>query len=327
MNILRKLFVRGPAQAGSASESSLAGPTSAATRADEAPPSLGAPDSGVRKKADVITDTSPTGMVAAIADGLEACFLLLASAPGGESRTTDGITAAITGLPLFIFNGVFRTQLDVRLPAPEIDRRIGEVVAYLRARSVPFGWWMLPDDHPPDLQAHVVAAGFAFAGEQPGMAIALDQLGPAPQTPKDITVGEVTGVEGIGAHMGLVASGSGLPPEFEQAFLALLQRLPCGPGTPLRYFLAREQGEPVGTSLVVLSGGAAGIFSVATAPQARGRGVGTLVTDVALRAARDEGHRIAMLESSQMGYDVYRRLGFEEYCKIGHYVWTGNADA
>jgi GNAT superfamily N-acetyltransferase len=261
-------------------------------------------------------------MVAAIADGLEACFLLLATAPGGKSRTTDGITVAITGLPFFIFNGVFRTRLDSRLPSPEIDRRIAEVVTDLRSRGVPFGWWMMPDDSPPDLRARLVASDFAPAGEQPGMAIALDQLGPAPQTPKDVTVAEVTDEEGIAAHMRLVASGSGLPPEFELAFLALLQRLPFGPGKPTRLFLAREQGEPVGTSVLVLSGGAAGIFSVATAPQARGRGVGTLVTDVALRAAREEGHRIAILESSQMGYNVYRRLGFEEYCQIGHYAWA-----
>lgn len=326
MNFLRKLFGRGTAQDSKASESSLSSPTTGPTLTDEALVSSGGSGLVAREMAEIMTDTSRAGMIAAIADGLEACFLLLATAPGGESRTTDGITVAITGLPFFIFNGVFRTRLDVRLPAPEIDRRIGEVVAYLRSRGVPFGWWMLPGDQPPDLRARLVTSDFAPAGDQPGMAIALDQLGPAPQTPKDVAVAEVTDVEGIGAHMRLVASGSSLPPELELAFLALLRRLPFGPGKPIRYFLAHEHGEPVGTSLIVLSGRAAGIFSVATAPQARGRGVGALVTDAALRAAREEGHRIAILESSQMGYNVYRRLGFEEYCQIGHYAWTGEVD-
>jgi GNAT superfamily N-acetyltransferase len=324
MNILRKLFGRGTAQEVTARESSLAGPPSGPILTDEALLSSGR---GGVVTPEVMTDTSPTGMSAAIADGLEACFLLLATAPGGESHKTDGITVAFTGLPFFLFNGVFRTRLDVHLPAPELDRRIGEVVTYLRSRGVPFGWSVLPDDYPPDLQARLVASGFAPAGEQPGMAIALDQLGPAPQSPEGIAVAEVTDMEGIGVHMHLVASGSGLPPDFERAFLTLLQRLPFGPGKPIRYFLASEQGEPVGTSLVVLSGRVAGIFSVATVPQARGRGVGTLVTDLALRAAREEGHRIAILESSQMGYNVYRRIGFEEYCRIEHYAWTGEAGA
>jgi ribosomal protein S18 acetylase RimI-like enzyme len=71
----------------------------------------------------------------------------------------------------------------------------------------------------------------------------------------------------------------------------------------------------------------AGIFNVITVPEARGRGVGALVTDAALRVAREMGYRIAVLESSGMGYNVYRRLGFEEYGKIGHYMWSAPTSA
>jgi ribosomal protein S18 acetylase RimI-like enzyme len=278
-------------------------------------------------KAEIMTDTSPAGMVAAIAEALEATFLLLATAPGGEARTEDGITVAITGLPISDFNGVFRTRLDPSLAAAEIDRRIGEVVAYLHSRGVPFGWWVMPNDCPPDLRARLVTHGFAPEGERPGMAIALEQLRPAPQSPQDAAIEEVTDARGLGEHTHLMAIGFGMPPELETAFRALLQGLPFGPSASVRCFLAHEHGQPVGTSVVVLSGRAAGIFNVITAPEARGRGVGALVTDAALRAAREAGHRIAVLESSRMGYNLYRRLGFEEYCKIGHYAWSGETDA
>jgi ribosomal protein S18 acetylase RimI-like enzyme len=277
--------------------------------------------------AEMLTDTSPAGMRAAIGDVIETTFLLLATAPGGEARRTDGVTTAITGLPVSDFNGVFRTRLHPRLPSPEIDQRIAETLAYLRSRGVPFGWWRLPDDSPSDLHARLVATGLMPEGEQPAMAIDLEQPRPEPRMPKDVTVAEVTDQEGIGAHMRLAANGFGMPVEIEDAFRALVLALPYGPGTPLRYFLATERGEPIGTSLVVVSGGAAGIFNVATAPQARDRGVGTLVTDIALRVAREVGHRIAILETSSMGYHVYQRMGFGEYGTVGHYAWTGEADA
>jgi hypothetical protein len=42
---------------------------------------------------------------------------------------------------------------------------------------------------------------------------------------------------------------------------------------------------------------------------------------VPLREAWDLGYRIGVLGSSEMGYPVYRRLGFEERCRIGLYEW------
>ena len=45
------------------------------------------------------------------------------------------------------------------------------------------------------------------------------------------------------------------------------------------------------------------------------------VTLAALREARDLGFTIGVLGSSEMGYGVYLRLGFIEYCRIGLYEW------
>jgi ribosomal protein S18 acetylase RimI-like enzyme len=55
------------------------------------------------------------------------------------------------------------------------------------------------------------------------------------------------------------------------------------------------------------------ISNVATLPEARNRGLGRAVTLAAMHAGAEAGATIAVLESSEMGLNVYRRLGFEEF--------------
>jgi ribosomal protein S18 acetylase RimI-like enzyme len=272
--------------------------------------------------AGILTDTSAAGMVEAIESTLDACLLLLASTPRGETRSDGGISIGITGIPDSDFNGVYRTRLDPGLPEAAIEARITDVVADLRFRAIPFGWWVMPTDRPSDLRARLAAHGFTSQGERPAMAVDLDRPRTPPLTPADLAIEESADVDGLREHTRLMAIGFGMPPDLETAFRELLQELPYGPGTPMRYFLARERGQPVGTSLLILAGGAAGIFNVITAPEARGRGVGAAVTDVALRTAREAGQRIAVLESSRLGYHAYQRLGFTEYGKVGHFEWV-----
>ena len=75
------------------------------------------------------------------------------------------------------------------------------------------------------------------------------------------------------------------------------------------------------TSASFYAAGVAGIYCVSTVERARRQGIGAAVTLAALREARDLGFTIGVLTSSEMGYPVYRRLGFVEHCRIGLYEW------
>ena len=56
-------------------------------------------------------------------------------------------------------------------------------------------------------------------------------------------------------------------------------------------------------------------------PEARGRGVGAAITLAPLLEARHLGFHIGILQASHLGYNVYRRLGFQDFGKLGHYRW------
>ena len=75
------------------------------------------------------------------------------------------------------------------------------------------------------------------------------------------------------------------------------------------------------TSSQFLGAGAAGVYFVFTFEQARRRGVGAALTLAPPKTTREMGYRIGVLGSSEMGFPVYRRLGFREHCRIGVYEW------
>ena len=56
---------------------------------------------------------------------------------------------------------------------------------------------------------------------------------------------------------------------------------------------------------------------VGTVPEARGRGLARRLLLRALYDARAAGSTVSSLQSSRLGYPVYRRLGYVELCRLG----------
>jgi GNAT superfamily N-acetyltransferase len=91
---------------------------------------------------------------------------------------------------------------------------------------------------------------------------------------------------------------------------------------PLRW-VGRVDGNVVASSRINIGAGVAGLYAISTLPGFRGRGFGRAMTIAALRAARSIGYRIAVLQSSDLGYGVYKRLGFRELFTYDVWVHPG----
>ena len=78
-----------------------------------------------------------------------------------------------------------------------------------------------------------------------------------------------------------------------------------------RTYLARSGNEVVSTSIGYTIGATVAIFNVATPAAHRGRGYGAAVTAAAALGGFRDGAELAWLQASEMGFSVYRGLGFE----------------
>jgi GNAT superfamily N-acetyltransferase len=139
--------------------------------------------------------------------------------------------------------------------------------------------------------------------------------------PEGLEIERVRDEEGLLAWEDVLGRGFGEGPR-EAAWAAeMYRRVGLDEDATWRHYLGLFGGAPVATSTLFLGAGVAGIYFVSTVEEVRRRGIGAALTLAPLLEARKIGYRTGVLGASEMGYPVYRRLGFAEYCRIGLYEW------
>jgi ribosomal protein S18 acetylase RimI-like enzyme len=236
------------------------------------------------------------------------------SRPGGEIRAGDDVTCCSTGLAFRSVNCAVAIDLD----PTTADERIADVRDWFVARGVPWRWLVGPTSRPADLGERLIRAGFELVSDGAGMALALDGFEPE-SPPAGVEIATVDDVAGLEDWEGLQRRALALDDVRTRAWRDAHDRA-LSAELPMRVWVARLDGVPVAASGLFVAAGVAGIYNVATVPEARGRGIGRAVTIAALAEGVARGHRTAVLGASEMGYPVYRRLGFREVSRLRSYA-------
>lgn len=235
--------------------------------------------------------------------------------PGTEAADSPACLRVRTTVPFAYLNAVVCRDLPT---GAALDALIAETRADYAAHGSPHSWYVTPFTTPADVGEALTARGLVRQ-EQANMAMDLAALPETAPVPANCTIEEVYGAERFDAWGRTYVTGLGMPPAMAAGALATLRGMPSGPGTPLRRYLARLGGTAVASATLFMGGGAAGIYNVATLPEARGRGIATAVTLAALREAQRQGETVGVLHASETAYSVYRRMGFAECCTWGCY--------
>jgi len=272
---------------------------------------------------DVLVDFSTPRLLAAIRANLFEFYEYLGRSPKAERYDSSELSWVLTGISHPFLNNVLRTQLNPN----NVDDRIEETLTHFRSKDSPqLSWWVEAEQQPADLGERLIAHGLTYSEGSLGMAVDLLALNEEATSPSGLTIETVNDKEelskwiqpwffGFGGHDGFGGRDE------RNASVELFAGL--GFDLPLRSYLGWVDGKPTAVSQLFLGAGVAGIYCLATVPEARAKGFGGALTLAPLLEARSMGYRICILQSSDMGKSVYRRLGFQEYGRLSNYVSVG----
>ncbi len=264
----------------------------------------------------ILRDLTRPALAAAVKINLYEFFRSIRCSALSEYVESAGLERWFTPVPHPWFNAVLAT----RPPGAHDASAIVEILADFRARRVPvFTWWLWPGLAMDEWSRVLSAQGFLYDDQTPGMAVNLDAPTLNAPGPDRFTIQIVDSTQLLQTWTRIFLRGYGVPENVFPQFHDFIGSL--GLELPYRHYLGSLEGQPVAASSLFLGAGVAGIYNVATLPEARGRGFGAAMTAYPLHQARDLGYRAGILQSSTMGFPVYRRLGFERVTAMDHFYW------
>ena len=218
------------------------------------------------------------------------------ASPGGGVLERGSVTAAIVPeVPeRSVFNSVvYEDTADLLAALEEVAAAYEE--AGVRAWTV---WVPAGDDAAADALA---VADHLLDAEPEAMGRPLDD---APR-PEDGLLEDWSGQADLTDV--LAVNDRAYPFEDEDPFTRGLAGLPAD---SVNSYLARLDGSPAAGLITHDHDGDCGIWAVATLPEARGRGLASVLLAHALADARERGCTTTTLEATQLGRGVYERLGY-----------------
>lgn len=271
----------------------------------------------------ILGDCSSASMTEAVEANLCATWSLFGCEPGVELHDGPDALWTLTDIPFALLNAVLRARLE----PSEVDAAIDAAIARGRERRVPLIWLTGPATRPADLGGSLEAHGFACGDEMLGMAIDLSLLTEESAPVPGLVLREPGDAAELHTWCATMAAAYEYPPFFGEFFERWLHALSPAQRSSLALYLGSLDGEPVASSLLVPGAGVAGVYCVATLPEARRRGIGSALTRRALLEGRSRGYRVGVLMAEKPGVGLYRRLGLQECCTIGCYLWEPAASA
>ena len=214
------------------------------------------------------------------------------------------VVAYYPEIPISTFNHA----ADIRVPGHEINDLLNQISEFFITKKLPFTSFRIdPSNRPKSLTSILETRGFREEIRQSVMVfkgVLSEEKFQSEIQIEQISEGEVDLFNKLFIRI------YDMPPEWKQGFDQLtLERLRKG----VKYYLAYNEGRPVGTCGLFSSKKTGEIFAVGTLEEYRGRGIASSMVLFAIRDSIDLNNDLHTLRADVNDYPekIYKKLGFK----------------
>lgn len=264
----------------------------------------------------MVTDSDgiPRGMIAALEANLWSMWAQFGRGRGCRLVDEPDLLRFETPIEQVPYNAILRFRVTER-----IDQTIDGVLDAYQSRGIAPVWIVHPTAEPADLCSRLSARGLVEAEIVPGMVARLEDIADPAPLPDGIAVDEV-GSADVDAFVELIAWRYHLTGDAVSTLRTIVDGTRLGESdSPTRAWIARQGPVVLAKAALHVNAGVAGIYGVATRPEARRLGLARHLTAHALVAARTVGAKTSVLHSTPMAADLYRSMGFEQVTQFRLY--------
>jgi GNAT superfamily N-acetyltransferase len=197
-----------------------------------------------------------------------------------------------------------------RLTEEEADLLPSILVDRFRMHQLPSTWHLDAGTQPADLRERLDRLGCRPVRPAVGTAAPIVEATRGMRDLPQLAVDRVTTADDLSTWIDVWTSVSGEPRAPRETLYASLglKRL-----EPLRHYLARLNGRPVGVSQLFLGQQAAGVYAVAVRPDYRRIGIGAALVQRPLLEARTLGYDLAVADPAADTLPFFTTLGLVEF--------------
>lgn len=246
----------------------------------------------------------------AIEDNLCAYAAFFGATSLAELNDQPSLLWVISRIPTLPFTGILRPYPL----APNQASTITTTMTYFQQHQARPSWIFNPTRTTPTFVAHLHEYHLTETANLPALALDLAFLRAEVHHPLPMTL--VTDSILLATWAQIYAECNGAPEWIRDELFRLFNATAYQSGQPLRLYLGWQANQPIATAATFRYGDTVGLYEVATLPAFRQQGIASTLTTQVLLEAYKEGYQLATLLASEMAEQLYRKLGFTEYCRV-----------